>query len=452
MSKSITGKSKVGLKIGLVAIFLIVILFSLNLSLRNYNKPVSSDQSIFALKLGRSMGILAVILLIIGPIFSLKNKLMDQVFSLDKMFYFHKVIALICLIMASLHPMTMYLSKLKVPGPTDLQQWPELLGAIGLFSLWLIVCSSIFRKFLMLEFEDWRKVHLLSAGLRYAAVIHVFAIESKARSGAYAYFLVTILALTIGLAIWDKLISPWLSKKERSFKLFSTKEVAPEIFEITLKPETTEATLDFSPGQFAYVKIKSNEFAFESHPFTIATSPTNKEEVSFYIKSIGDWSKKLANLPAAMEAEVIGPFGQFSPFLFNNDTERLVLIAGGIGITPFISLIRSLAAKEIDIPILLLWTNKTAKDFFNIPEFDNLKEKLPAFTYKLFVSREKTCENFIGKRIDKAVLQEVVPPHKPGSQIMICGPQIMMKSVHHDLVELGFPQKNIHFEDFSYLD
>ena len=304
----------------------------------------------------------------------------------------------------------------------------------------------------MLGYEGWRKTHLISAGLRYAAVIHVFSIQPEARNGGFFYFLASIAALSIGFALWDKLIAPFALKKERGYILKSTKEVAPDIFELILKPQPEKLIFEYSPGQFAYLKIKSDTFLYESHPFTIASSSTDKEKLAFYVKGIGDWTKKLSNLPTETEAEIIGPFGKFSPFLFNGKTEKLIFIAGGIGITPFIGLIRSLSNMENKIPVLLLWSSKTSKDFLQIDEFETLQKTYPEFQYKLFVSDEKPHGVFIGSRINKDILSDHLSKFVPGTQAMVCGPPMMMKAVKTDLISIGFPKENIHYEDFSYLD
>jgi predicted ferric reductase len=351
-----------------------------------------------------------------------------------------------------LHPLLINVSKLiPEPGPNE-SELPELLGVIGLIALWSLVCTSIFRKFLMLKYEAWRKIHLISAVLRYAAVIHVFLIQSESRAGGFLFFLASISAVSFALAIWDKLLAPFILKSDREYLLKSTKEVAPDVFELTLEPKVQKEVFQYSPGQFAYLKIKSNEFLFESHPFTIVSDSTETTHLKFNIKALGDWTKKLSSLPESIDSEIIGPFGKFSPFLFNNKTKSLVLIAGGIGITPFISLIRSLSSLKIKLPVLLLWSCKTPKDFFFKAELDEIKSSFPELEYRFYVSDAPSNGVFTNSRITLETLTHQLKPNVSGTQILVCGPPGMMSAVIKDLLSLGFKKNSIHFEDFSYLD
>lgn len=447
----IDGKSRAGIKSFLLIVLVIPILFCFKLGFRACTMPVIAEQSVLLLKIGRMIGLLAAILLLIDPVFSLKNKFFDTAFGLDKMLWFHKIVAIVCMILASLHPLILYISNINRIGAGN-SEWPELMGAIALCSVGFLVCSSIYRKFLALEYEEWRKLHIFAAILRLAVIFHIFAIQPEARTGLYAYFLVSIFLIVIFLAIWEKVLSPMLKQKERSYRLSQTIEIAPDVFELALKPEESGACFDFYPGQFAYIQLKFDEFNFEIHPFTISSSSDNKKELIFDIKGSGDWTKQLKSLPSNAKADVIGPFGLFSPFLMKGHTEQLVLIAGGIGVTPFFSIVRTIAERGINIPILLLWSNKTSSDFFNIAELESIRQTNTDFSWKLFATQEKPEAGMLGKRIDKEALSEYIPNYKPRMKIMICGPQNMMMDTQANLVELGYPKSCIHYENFSYLD
>ena len=100
----------------------------------------------------------------------------------------------------------------------------------------------------------------------------------------------------------------------------------------------------FRPGQFAWIRLGSRPLGFEEHPFTIASAPRRSGAIEFTIKQLGDFSSGIAEVAVGDKVWVDGPHGGFGP-----DHHRLVLvllpIAAGCGITPIISVLRSLAER-----------------------------------------------------------------------------------------------------------
>jgi predicted ferric reductase len=99
--------------------------------------------------------------------------------------------------------------------------------------------------------------------------------------------------------------------------------------------------LPFHAGQFAWLKIGSSPFVFEEHPFTIASTAEHPDLKEFTIKALGDFSELLIGLRPGRRVYLDGPYGQFT--IDGVRSTGFVFIAGGVGITPMMSILRTLA-------------------------------------------------------------------------------------------------------------
>lgn len=108
-----------------------------------------------------------------------------------------------------------------------------------------------------------------------------------------------------------------------------------------IEVQFSKPSLQFKPGQWLYLNVPEISY-FQWHPFTIASSPYDAVH-SVYIRVVGDFTKKLcetADSGTLFRLKVDGPFGAPASDVFSYD--RIVLVAAGIGITPWISILRTI--------------------------------------------------------------------------------------------------------------
>lgn len=130
-------------------------------------------------------------------------------------------------------------------------------------------------------------------------------------------------------------------------------------------------TLDYKPGQYASAKLDGVEDPRgTTRPFTLSSSPTENSSVAITTRISGrsPFKERLAALRAGEEVELRAPMGAFTL-----DTSRpAVMLAGGIGITPFRSMIRYAADQAFDLPILLLYSSRTPAEIVFKAELDEI--------------------------------------------------------------------------------
>ena len=145
-------------------------------------------------------------------------------------------------------------------------------------------------------------------------------------------------------------------KIEEVIKIIKIIDETPDVKTFRLKSENN---IDFIPGQYCMVSFPDDED--NKRPFTFSSSPTEKGYIDLTVKKMGVFTTKLYSLGIGDKLKIIGPNGESLNF-DGSVKEDIVFIAGGSGITPFISALRYAAIKNLPNSITLLFSSKTEKD------------------------------------------------------------------------------------------
>ena len=219
---------------------------------------------------------------------------------------------------------------------------------------------------------------------------------------------------------------------------------------LTLKPKNASDIFNFKPGQYAMLSFydKVGRF-FINHPFSIASAPNQNGILVFGIKILGKFTQNLQKLEIGSQIEILGPFGNF---IFNpKKHQEAVFIAGGVGITPFISAAEYVANNNLTNRISLLYSVRTIKDALFYDYIKKLASINPNFKPKVKVTQETVsgdfnyCDN--GYITKESIIENV--GQVLGKDFFICGPGQFMKVMHSNLLALGVPSKKIHQEAFN---
>jgi len=185
-------------------------------------------------------------------------------------------------------------------------------------------------------------------------------------------------------------------------------EIIDETKEI--KSFKLQATMSHSPGQWMYVRLDENL----KHHFTISSSPTeNFLQFTTKYRQESDYKKALWQRKVGDSLEINGPFGSFT--LDEKDTTPRLFIAGGIGITPFRSMIKYISDKQLSLPIILLYSVKNLSEGVFINELSNLSDL-------------RIIETEIEGRLDETKIKKYCPDWKERTW-WVCGPPAMVGAV-----------------------
>lgn len=230
-------------------------------------------------------------------------------------------------------------------------------------------------------------------------------------------------------------------RMSRKHTVASVNKVNDDVHHLVLSPQNKG--FENEAGQYAFFRTVSSSLPKESHPFSMVSTSGN---VELYIKESGDYTSRLSELKKGDVVTIDGPYGNFFAEEEINGEKPMVLLAGGIGITPFLGLVRYLKEKGIKKEIHLLWGVKGEKDAFLVDELKAISQALPSFSYSIAYSQGEKK-----KRVDLSFLEECgIAPLFSKAEFYICGPAGFNSSLKTALISKGVSKKRIHLEEFSF--
>jgi predicted ferric reductase len=392
---------------------------------------------------GKAAALAAAFLLMAQFAMSARIKALDRAFGLDRLLRWHRVAGAAAGTLAALHPLLLYSTDLYELGELRLGLWPELVGAALLVCLGVVVATSLWRKFLELPFEAWRTIHQIAFVAVALAAVHAFARGSDLAGGWPRWLWLACLACYAGLFVRVKVVKP-LALRARPLAVRDVSRVGRDTWNLVLeRPHGFE----YLPGQFGFLTLRRKGLPVEEHPFTISSPPTWPDRVTFTIKASGDFTRTVRETSPGDRATLDGPYGRFSHVLLAPEG-RLVMIAGGVGVTPILSMLRHIADAGDDRPVLFVWGNRTEEDILFRDEIESLPRRLPRFRVRHVLSEQ---DDWPGEKglVDLDLLRRVLGEEDLKAHVFLCGPPPMMKMVRAALGWLGFSRRRVHSERFE---
>ncbi len=219
-----------------------------------------------------------------------------------------------------------------------------------------------------------------------------------------------------------------------------------DVVVLNIAPKKGEV-FSFKPGQYVMLALydKKGEI-WQKRPFSICSSPLNKDYFQLAIKVHGEFTQKITTLKEGDSVGVSGPNGFFT---FNEaKMKEVVFLAGGIGITPFMSAIYYISEKNLPNKVTLLYSNKTKEDilFFEKLKSISQKHKNIKVIFTLTDNFPNSWE-YEKERIDKTMLKKYCFPFGE-KYFSLCGPLKFMESIASQLKEYGISEDHIKMERF----
>lgn len=385
-------------------------------------------------QLNRLTAVLGYFFFFLQFILSSRVKLIESRFGLDKMIHHHRTFGRLALGLLLLHPV--FLLVYEFPLGLFYINIYRLIGVTALSGLFVTAFFAVFYQKLNIAYEVWLNMHKANYLLFPLASVHVAANAKQGTllSVAYGFFGFAFLAMVV-YKIWR-----FFAVRRHPYEVLEVRPEAGDIWSIYLKGRH----FPYMPGQFMFLQLKRNGKISEPHPFTISSSPT-WPYITVTAKELGDFTKTVKDTKAGDRAFIDAPYGLFSFLPY--DCQCLVLIAGGIGITPFMSMLRYMYDQRIEIPVTLLWGNKNEDGLPFRDELAMMEREMPHWKIIYVMSSQEGWQGEKG-RIDRQMIAKY-ELHLPECRFFICGPPPMSKAAKAALLELGVPRTKIHDERFA---
>ena len=392
-------------------------------------------------------------------VISARPKFIEKHFGMDNLYRFHGAMAGVSLFFLIGH----FVIRFGVVGfdPTNLGVYALILFLITALLASIFLVNSFLRRLKFIEsFQRWvdtrlglkRYLFVLSHNFSLAAATLMFLHVNSGIVGevapavriAYAAFFL------LGVSAWlYHQILRRLRLKRNAFAVVENRVENQTVRSLHLKPQQGDL-FHYKPGQFAIISVHNQQLPPEPHPFTIASNPANPEEIEFVIKASGDYTSQLDKIAVNDEVRVDAPFGVFS-YLNHPDEKELVFIAGGIGITPILSMLRWMSVNDSQRKVILLWGCRFTEDLIKSEEFEHFSARMPHFRWHPVLSDEPDYKGetgfFDAEKLNRLAVNDI---DVSSAGFYTCGPPIMMKIVEDALHDLGVEKSRIHYEKFSF--
>lgn len=400
---------------------------------------------------GTSFAFAAYGIMALQPVLVARWKGTERPFGLDVMARFHKYMGMFALGLLLLHPPLMAYGGAGVGLLFGLDQpWYVLLGKATLVLLLIQVVVSIFYRTLGYTFEQWRKTHnVLAVLILSAAFVHSSWAGYDMGPIPMRLLWFFLLGISAYAYVDHKLWKPARLRQHR-YSVVGLEQETHDVWSVRLAPPDGVRIYDYEPGQFHFITFqRSPDLPIEEHHWTISSSPAQRDFISSTIKASGDFTATIDKTRVGDTALVEGPFGRFSYTLYPED-EDFVFIAGGIGITPLMSMLRHMRDTAKACEVILIFANRTEKDIAFRAELAQIEAGAkPRLEVVHILSSPDGHWTGESGRLDREKLERLVGFEARAKVYYVCTPPPMTASVIRSLRAMGVPYNRVRTEEFS---
>jgi predicted ferric reductase len=316
-----------------------------------------------------------------------------------------------------------------------------LTATAGLVLLVAVVVTSIVIVRRRLRYETWYFVHLYSyLGIALAfshqiATGRDFSGNPVAQVYWKALYLATLaalvgfrVALPVGRALYHRL------------RVADVVQEGPGVVTLRIEGHRLDR-LAARSGQFFLFRFLTRDRWWEAHPYSLSAAPDGRS-LRITVKALGDFSATIGRVRPGTRVVAEGPYGAFTADARRR--RRVLLIAGGIGITPVRAMLEDMPAEAGELT--LLYRAVDMRDLIFREELDTLAARRGAEVhYVLGDHRDPAAHGLLGP----AHLRELVPD-LAARDVFVCGPPVMADAVRRSLRRAGVPRRQIVTEQFAF--
>ena len=395
----------------------------------------------FAAAFGAALGWVALGLFAVEFALVTRVRAAAAAFGSDALLMFHRALAFAALGITIAH---VGLLAPGVPNPTASSPL-ERSGAIALWAALVLCATSVIRRRLRLSYELWLLSHrslalVLLGAMAWHTLLPLRRDDGVSRGVVFGY-----VALGIALLTWQRVGRPLLARR-RPWEVVANRVEAGSTRTLVLRA-VGHTGLRFAPGQYVWIATARRGIYAEEHPITIASSLDGGRTIELAIKDLGDWSgRTVPALAPGARVRLDGPYGAFTSDLVA--AQRLILVAGGIGVSPMRSILLAMRDRGDRRPATLFFAAYDRSRAMFLDELRALEDELELRVIPVFEAPQPDDDAESG-RLTLEILRRHLPEDLRFAHLFVCGPGPMMDAVDGLARELGLPSSRVHTERFD---
>ncbi|MYX34103.1 MULTISPECIES: ferredoxin reductase family protein [unclassified Streptomyces] len=319
-------------------------------------------------------------------------------------------------------------------------EYPEMVkataGTLILLLVGLVSAGALRRR---LRYETWYYLHLLTYAAVYLAFWHQLATGGEfvtgtvARTAWYALYL-----LAGALVLWYRVLTPVRLNFRHRMRVESVVQETPGVVSVLIRGRRLHR-LGAEPGQFFRWRFLAEGLRWTSNPYSLS-APPRPDLLRITVKAAGGHSAALARLRPGTRVWAEGPYGAMTAG--RRSRGKVLLLAGGAGITPLRALFETLPGAPGDLT--LLYRARTAEELALRDELEAIADARGAQLLYAVNSPDGRRPAITAKKLRRIL------PDIARHDVYLCGPPGLAEESHAALREAGVPDRRIHHESFEF--
>lgn len=375
------------------------------------------------------LGMAALILMAWGQVLSTRLLGIEAVFGgMDRVYILHKWAGIVAMIAILLHD-TIDADMQGLGPETALNELAETLGELSLYGLLILVVVSVAT---FIPYHLWKWTHKAMGAFFATATFHFFFIMKPFAMIDPAGLYTGAFCLA-GIAAYGWMLLPERMRPSYCYAISALNETGGAVA-VTLIP--AGKAIYAEPGQFGVLRFSGAGW-HEPHPFSFSMIGSDGT-LRVTVKPLGDFTTRLQRfLKVGQDVHVQGPFGRFRL----TSSRRQVWIAGGIGVTPFLSWAKALRADGPNVD--MFYCVKSRKGAPHLAELQDTAKATLNLHLHIIASDE-------GKRLSAEIIAETVADDLSGAKVSFCGPVSLRETLQSGMRRYGVSAARFQFEEFEF--
>ena len=367
----------------------------------------------------------------------------------DVIYHFHRQISLIAVGLVVAHPLILFVVRPELLALLNSIQapWRARFAALSTYSLIALVVMGLWRAKLNIGYETWHLTHIVLAVVAVTAgLLHMVGWSFYQTDAWKRALWIGLTIFWIGLLFYVRIVKP-LFMLRRPYRVADVRRERGDTSTLVMQPDG-HSGFRFTPGQFGWLTLWGSPFKITGHPFSFSSSAEVTDgRVEMSIRSLGDFTSGIHKVLVGQRVYLDGPYGAFT---IGNPADMHVLIAGGIGVTPMMSMIRTLADRGDRRPVTLLYGSRDWDSITFREELEALQARLNLTVVHVLADPPS---GWTGERgfITAEMFKRHLPSPYADHEYFICGPDVMMDAIEKALGELDVPLSKYHSERYSFV-
>jgi predicted ferric reductase len=385
---------------------------------------------------GEIIGSINIVLMATALFLSTRPKWAEPYFGgLDKMYVTHRRVATTAFLLIFVHVLTVPIYTQWVLG-----NYLAIIAFTGIVSIVLVSLApriAFLNKLTGGTYEGWKNLKKYIGIFFIIAFIHALKIKNPLNAFIAINWVQIFFIIGTASYLYTEVFGRFF-KKYLPYTVEAVKHPNNSTTEVTLRAKKDSIPKQRA-GQFLFVRFPNTQTLNEPHPFTISSAP-HEDVLRVTVKASGDFTRALfTDLKPGMDAVVEGAYGLFD---YKTGGQKQIWIAGGIGLTPFLSFVRAMDG-NLNHDIDLYYTVRHKEEALFVDELEAGAKKNPRL--KVHIRYSATDGSLHIDDILKTAGGSVTAHH-----VYMCGPLPMVQAFEQKFLALNMPANHIQYEEFNF--